>query len=1095
MRLSLGRARRAARRTTLAAGLILVCADLSCGSDSIPSPEGSPFVAELAAVLSEQRWVEPRLSGGTVHGQCFADCPSEELLCEPRCLAGSPTPVRHNRPDPVSLGLETADAESAEKHAEALLALVGPRVRGSRRQEASERAVQMLEQLAAQHPFSAPIRSDLAAAYLVRAQRSDRPPDLLRALEAIESAVRLDPSLAPARFNQALVHEALARRQTAQRAWEVFLTLDAQEPFPGWSREARSHLDVLHATDGSWPETREALLEALGNAQVRELVDPFRSAARRHVEEELLPRWAEALAAEDEEEADRLLAAIRRIAGALAELGGDTLLAESVAAIDAAPPHRLRSLVAGHRAYGAASRSLETFDLTQAMAWFETARRELTRADSPFQAWAVAGLATCRYHAHEYEEALRLLESIRHSAAANADLGRRHANLLGRSAWLVALCESVLRHPLDALHAYRESLARFETTGERDNVTNVHARLADLFRHMGESHLGWRHRYQALRGLDHLRDARRESLILIEAATATLELGLPTTALLLHDEALARAREVPDEPLLTVLLPQHADNCLRAGRPDQALRDLEEALELSWNVATPEVQQAIQARVREVESDLLQNDPLRAIDSLTEALRLLPAEAFPLYRARILLKRARALRVGDRDAEAAADLEESIEALEKEWVEVLARRRRGENEELWPAYFSHRRETFDLMIALLADQRRDDLALSYAERARARELLDLITDLPSKLEEPLHPLSARTVREQLPSGRVLVEYALLEDRLLIWEVRHDRSRLHVQEVGRARMEALAGRIQAFAERDATVDVHGVLEELYGLLLEPFISEVGTEEELVFVPDGPLHGLPFAALRHRETGRFLVQDHVLSVAPSATLYLFSLRRNRELPRGGTLSALLVGNPAFDRQRFPDLEDLPEALVETQRIAAYHPGSVLLPGAGATRPRFLAELGRHDLVHFAGHAVPHPRFPFQSSLVLAPAEGESDVLYAQELLVRDLGRTRLVVFSACSTAGGQPIGSLSVSGLVRPVLGAGVPAVVGTLWDVKSAAATQLLTAFHRHLSEGADAARALRLAQLEMLGGNLAQRSIASWAPFQLIGVASFNDFK
>jgi hypothetical protein len=29
----------------------------------------------------------------------------------------------------------------------------------------------------------------------------------------------------------------------------------------------------------------------------------------------------------------------------------------------------------------------------------------------------------------------------------------------------------------------------------------------------------------------------------------------------------------------------------------------------------------------------------------------------------------------------------------------------------------------------------------------------------------------------------------------------------------------------------------------------------------------------------------------------------------------------------------------------------------------------------------------------------------------------------------------------------------------------------------------------------MLGGNLAQRSIASWAPFQLIGVASFNDFK
>ncbi len=119
---------------------------------------------------------------------------------------------------------------------------------------------------------------------------------------------------------------------------------------------------------------------------------------------------------------------------------------------------------------------------------------------------------------------------------------------------------------------------------------------------------------------------------------------------------------------------------------------------------------------------------------------------------------------------------------------------------------------------------------------------------------------------------------------------------------------------------------------------------------------------------------------------------------------------------------------------------------------------------------------------------PASG---VLYATELQGRDLPGPRLFVLSACSTAGGHAIGPLGVSSLVRPILGAGVPAVVGSLWDVSDLATRELVIEFHRRWSAGADAATALRGAQIALLEGeNRALGTTFSWAPFQVIGAAS-----
>ena len=71
--------------------------------------------------------------------------------------------------------------------------------------------------------------------------------------------------------------------------------------------------------------------------------------------------------------------------------------------------------------------------------------------------------------------------------------------------------------------------------------------------------------------------------------------------------------------------------------------------------------------------------------------------------------------------------------------------------------------------------------------------------------------------------------------------------------------------------------------------------------------------------------------------------------------------------------------------------------------------------------------------------------------------------------------------------------GVPAVVGSLWDVEDATAKELLVSFHRlYGQKGLDAAAAMQAAQLEMLRRNTKRgdRPVWVWAPFEVIGYAS-----
>jgi CHAT domain-containing protein len=91
-----------------------------------------------------------------------------------------------------------------------------------------------------------------------------------------------------------------------------------------------------------------------------------------------------------------------------------------------------------------------------------------------------------------------------------------------------------------------------------------------------------------------------------------------------------------------------------------------------------------------------------------------------------------------------------------------------------------------------------------------------------------------------------------------------------------------------------------------LLIAPMRSQLASRRRLILVPHGPLHLLPFAALRDGESRRYLIEDHELTYVPSASaLPLLAARRT---PFDGRV--VVLGDPGGS---------LPSAAAEAKAVA--------------------------------------------------------------------------------------------------------------------------------------------------------------------------------
>ncbi|RKG84965.1 CHAT domain-containing protein, partial [Corallococcus sp. CA049B] len=272
--------------------------------------------------------------------------------------------------------------------------------------------------------------------------------------------------------------------------------------------------------------------------------------------------------------------------------------------------------------------------------------------------------------------------------------------------------------------------------------------------------------------------------------------------------------------------------------------------------------------------------------------------------------------------------------------------------------------------------------------------------------------------------------------------------------------------------------------LYAQLLAPALRELPPKvSRLLLVPDGPLHDLPFAALREHADGPPLMARYELARVPSASL-LHHWRAQPARPpegealvladpdRGGTLQGTSVAAARGGMfLETASLGALPEARREGRTVSEALEGTAVKPRLlmGTEASEQALKASRWDamrILHVAAHAVVDVESPERSALVLAPgAAGEDGLLQPREIAELRL-RDALVVLSSCRGASGAMLAGEGVLSLARAFFESGARAVVASLWPMRDAEAAELLERYYRHLAEGRSAASALREAQRE-----------------------------
>lgn len=200
----------------LAASLLLVA---RVAPERLPAWLGGsdvdPRFAALVEAVGEQRYIEPRLTGGFRYGP---------LRSPTRSGSGAPT---DNLLLLAAAG-ELQKAAEADPSAENLHAWGVALVLLGRYDE----GVAALERASGLAPASAAVASDLAAAYLARGTESGSAGDLIRAETSAGRAVRLPEAPIEAWFNRALALQRLGRPDEASVAWAEY---DARADDPRWS--------------------------------------------------------------------------------------------------------------------------------------------------------------------------------------------------------------------------------------------------------------------------------------------------------------------------------------------------------------------------------------------------------------------------------------------------------------------------------------------------------------------------------------------------------------------------------------------------------------------------------------------------------------------------------------------------------------------------------------------------------------------------------------------------------------------------------------------------------------------------------------------
>jgi CHAT domain-containing protein len=682
-----------------------------------------------------------------------------------------------------------------------------------------------------------------------------------------------------------------------------------------------------------------------------------------------------------------------------------------------------------------------------------------------------------------------------------------------------------------ALDFYRQSLALGSSALISSGRRNTLAKMANILREQGDyaGALSARKEAQALAASPFTR-----SIVSIQLAADYRAAGNFDEATKVLDTVLGKGQSAPTQYALGLALLEraHLESAIRTDAAAES--DYRAAMQIFRTLDSPEREfDASLGLARSLYRRAAADDALRDLQhalQLAEDLR--QQSANPELRARLL-----------ETSRPAFDLKISILA-DRYGASQESRRNELAVEALQTAEQARARALADFtrldmsaagLSPRLLEQRQTIYSELSSRRQRLQSLLETsapanpliaairtdIATLRQRLNDIDAQLAATSIRstsadvplridlQAMPADAAIVEYWLGEDRALAWVL--TREGIVLADLGRTLAITDAALAMHRSMRElGSVSVQERLRQaqrLHEVAFAPIESLVADKRSLTFVADGALHYVPFGVLQSRGTGtaRFVIQDHDLSVAPSTRALLQGSAR--EQPKSAQ-RMLLVADPVYakDDARLAGaataklasaqpatsildlfrgasdplaLRRLPGTAAEASAIRAlFAPGDVdTLEGTAATRAHFLAtDFRDYRFIHIASHAVADSEIPQLSALILSTVDSHGRAIDGR-VLAADLLNLRLnpelLVLSGCETALGKSVAGEGLIGLQYIMLARGARSVMSSLWEVPDRETAELMSGFYSELLQDTQSPRrALSNAMRSMLARNV-----------------------
>ena len=960
------------------------------------------------------RPLEARLTGGYSHVECRPmagafSCRSDATGARGIGLddsASAPSVSQPTRGDSLATLFEAPDADRLEL------------------------VIRHLEREVGRRPSSAATWSDYGAVLWARHQAAGDGLDAFQALEATERALIIDPTLAEAQFNRALISTQLGLRSMALEAWG---RAAERETDLDWAREIddrRQSLAEDETADGRWLQLGDAHPTGLPETAAAQF--PWRS--RQQLIHQILPARAEL----DHGEVDDL----RPLAAELAQRG-DPLIRH---ALDAWPSSEQADLRQGIQELGRGLRLLEDLELAEATLAVDAARQALIEANHPLRWCAETAHAIARSYS-DNAEAMTLTEGLLES-------GPPYPSVRARLHWLRGTLRARAGEMAGAASDYEAAARELHSSYGEHPAAYVEALIGEAASYDGRLAEAVDIFSRTLPRVSRHGDRRRLHAALTATGTALQTAGLHHAALRVYAEGLENARRWGEDYGLASSLRRWAI-AVRITDPSLDLdTSLAEARSATAGIADPVLRDltlgdlAVEEARLNVERSTVSNADRRRLGNALETFEAL-GSGFDVAQARLEASRV----------EAALDAwPEALDSLQP--FDATGFRRAKARPVERPGALGtglERRIELQRSRALFhAEHIEEALAAFERSRLAAVGLVPRDERVADRALELARDLDATFLLFQ--EGSPGLHYVVTPSGIRAAELAASSTEIRRLTAGFSALDAEPRRLR--------------LERLGSLLLpEDWVPT----RRLVVVSDPDFDGVPFAGLIHPLSRRSLVE----TTSTAHALHLHSLldRRSDEpnLRPAGPPTALVVAAPDALPPSLPAASD--EAILVANLVATGQAGSK--PLLHPTAAEVAARLPSVQLFHFAGHARSRPLNPYRRELLLA--SGQS--LDAERVLSLDLRGLRLAFISSCDSASMVKL-ELPGPGFADVLLTAGARQVVGTLWPVDDRGSLPLIQEFYSRLKEGELPVDALRAAQERMREEG--DRS-AHWMAYRLIG--------